>query len=265
MTRENKVALVVGFALVLLAGVLISDHFSKARLDRPADLAVRQTAGAGRSPALGELIDLSPYFRLDDEPSSDVGLRARPPQEPPMTEPAPAGPVAAEKPPGDFFAPGSRRPDNTATKKSPGDFSAPPATATATVHDVQPGESLSVICHRYYHDQSLIEELAAHNGITDLDDVRAGQRLRLPTAAELRGPTPAASPASPPPATQATSPRGSAKTCTVGPGETLMQIAARQLGSRSRWHELYEANRDVLDDPDSVDAGLVLKLPAVKR
>ena len=37
MTRENKVALVVGFALVLFVGILISDHFSRAQA-RPADL-----------------------------------------------------------------------------------------------------------------------------------------------------------------------------------------------------------------------------------
>ena len=31
MTREHKLALIVGFSLVLIVGVLISDHFSPAR------------------------------------------------------------------------------------------------------------------------------------------------------------------------------------------------------------------------------------------
>ncbi|MFN7020841.1 MAG: hypothetical protein ACK4WH_05885, partial [Phycisphaerales bacterium] len=30
MTREHKLALIIGFTLVLVVGVLISDHFSKA-------------------------------------------------------------------------------------------------------------------------------------------------------------------------------------------------------------------------------------------
>ena len=40
MTREHKLALIIGFTLVLVVGVLISDHFSKARLSRVnSDLA----------------------------------------------------------------------------------------------------------------------------------------------------------------------------------------------------------------------------------
>ena len=35
MTREHKLALIVGFSLVLVLGVLISDHFSKARTGQP--------------------------------------------------------------------------------------------------------------------------------------------------------------------------------------------------------------------------------------
>ncbi|MHC4219162.1 MAG: hypothetical protein ACYSU7_11985, partial [Planctomycetota bacterium] len=50
MTRENKVALVVGFALVLFVGILISDHLSDAQTRRSADLAppaARTAATAG--------------------------------------------------------------------------------------------------------------------------------------------------------------------------------------------------------------------------
>lgn len=42
MTREHKLALVVGFSLVLVVGVLISDHFSKARLARLAAADVQE-------------------------------------------------------------------------------------------------------------------------------------------------------------------------------------------------------------------------------
>ena len=39
MTRENKLALVVGFALILFVGILISDHFSIVRNQKAADLS----------------------------------------------------------------------------------------------------------------------------------------------------------------------------------------------------------------------------------
>jgi hypothetical protein len=38
MTRENKLALVVGFGLILFVGILISDHFSIVRNQQVADL-----------------------------------------------------------------------------------------------------------------------------------------------------------------------------------------------------------------------------------
>ena len=38
MTRENKLALVVGFGLILLVGILISDHFSDGRNRESASL-----------------------------------------------------------------------------------------------------------------------------------------------------------------------------------------------------------------------------------
>src|SRR5687767_8966604 len=37
MTRENKLALVVGFGLILFVGILISDHFSTARSQQAAN------------------------------------------------------------------------------------------------------------------------------------------------------------------------------------------------------------------------------------
>ena len=38
MTRENKLALVVGFGLILFVGILISDHFSTVRRQQAAHL-----------------------------------------------------------------------------------------------------------------------------------------------------------------------------------------------------------------------------------
>jgi nucleoid-associated protein YgaU len=48
----------------------------------------------------------------------------------------------------------------------------------------------------------------------------------------------------------------------VARGETLSQIAGRELGSIERWKALYEANKDVVGpDPDVVYAGMRLRVP----
>lgn len=54
----------------------------------------------------------------------------------------------------------------------------------------------------------------------------------------------------------------SLRTYVVRKGDTLSGIAEAELGAQDRWRELFDANRDVLDDPDCVHAGQVLQLPA---
>lgn len=51
-------------------------------------------------------------------------------------------------------------------------------------------------------------------------------------------------------------------TYTVVKGDSLSKIAKKVLGSANRWREIFEANRDQLDNPDLIQPGQVLKLPA---
>lgn len=51
------------------------------------------------------------------------------------------------------------------------------------------------------------------------------------------------------------------RTYTVEKGDTLSKIAKDRLGHASAWKQIFEANRDVLDDPDRIFPGQVLKLP----
>jgi nucleoid-associated protein YgaU len=48
---------------------------------------------------------------------------------------------------------------------------------------------------------------------------------------------------------------------TIEKGDTLSKIAQEQLGRASAWKQIFEANRDVLDDPDRIFPGQVIKLP----
>jgi nucleoid-associated protein YgaU len=49
---------------------------------------------------------------------------------------------------------------------------------------------------------------------------------------------------------------------TVKQGDTLSEIAQRELGAASRWKEIYEANRATISDPDEIGVGQKLKLPS---
>jgi nucleoid-associated protein YgaU len=55
---------------------------------------------------------------------------------------------------------------------------------------------------------------------------------------------------------------GGSTSYTVQKGDTLSAIAQQHYGKASRWHAIFEANRDQLDDPDLIRPGQVLKLPA---
>jgi nucleoid-associated protein YgaU len=55
---------------------------------------------------------------------------------------------------------------------------------------------------------------------------------------------------------------GSVWTVEVLQGESLWQVAKRTLGKGSEWKAVYEANRDVIADPDLVAPGTMLKIPA---
>ena len=49
---------------------------------------------------------------------------------------------------------------------------------------------------------------------------------------------------------------------TVQKGDTLSAIAQHHYGKASRWHAIFDANRDQLDNPDLIKPGQVLRLPA---
>ncbi len=52
---------------------------------------------------------------------------------------------------------------------------------------------------------------------------------------------------------------------TVQKGDTLSHIAQAHYGKASQWSRIFEANRDQLDDPDRIQPGQVLRIPAAAR
>lgn len=64
------------------------------------------------------------------------------------------------------------------------------------------------------------------------------------------------------PIPQPTPAKATMKTYTVKSGDTLSEIAKRELGSPSKYMEIFNANKDQLSDPDKIKPGQVLKIPA---
>jgi nucleoid-associated protein YgaU len=53
-----------------------------------------------------------------------------------------------------------------------------------------------------------------------------------------------------------------AQTYTVVAGDNLSKIAKHFYGNANRWHDIFDANRDQISNPDLIRVGQVLKIPA---
>lgn len=298
MNRELKLALIIGFSLVLLVTVLVSDHLSKAR---HADLAPVESA--------------RPLAAMD--PTSQPAMTAEAPvartagPEPGwLSEPAPPPSIEGESasaadmatpslPLVRFDQSGGRGDPDAAlvetVRRLGGQVvdrggvrevvltpvpSAGPETGDVR-HVVASGESLFTIAKRYYGDGSAWKRIRDANPdrVSETGVVRAGVTLKIPgaTAGATQGmgggmspesgqtrPRPAEPRAAPKagPGSEALASRsgsGRPTTYTVRRGDTLGEIAQRMLGSARRKHELMKLNN--IDDENTILAGAVLRLP----
>lgn len=55
--------------------------------------------------------------------------------------------------------------------------------------------------------------------------------------------------------------KSEARTYTVVKGDTLSNIAKSMYGNANKWRKIYEANTDIIKDPDVIHPGQVLKIP----
>ena len=51
------------------------------------------------------------------------------------------------------------------------------------------------------------------------------------------------------------------RTYTVVSGDNLSKIAKSIYGDANKWRKIYEANTDIIKDPDKIRPGQVLKIP----
>jgi len=275
MTREHKLALITGFALVLIVGMLVSDHFSKAKsatlapvgrqhgsafLARPADAAsavstrVLATNRVARVDA--PLLDapLPKHFNKRGH-SRDIAVGATPPSD---GETLRALTHAGQSEP---FVPAAQtqRVSLPALQRS----AMPAGTRRVRVRD---GETLWSICVREYGDGALYKKVARYNKdrVGAGAALHAGSILLLPPRTMLTGA--AAVPPTKPRQTTITRgagkrPAGIPHEYIVKKGDTLSEVAQKTLGSWRRMDEIIKLNRDQLTDADDVRVGMRLRLP----
>jgi nucleoid-associated protein YgaU len=235
MTRESKIALLVGLGFIICFGVIISGSRQDPteRVAGAVDFPVG--AGIGR-PAPPLAVPLPPVTRILRVPrpnhaSATIDIGGPAPQEPVHH------PSAVEVPPAQA-----------------------PQPLAARVYTVEAGDSLSRIAAKAYG----LSTRAAYMGIYEANrDVLSspsvvvpGQRLRIPPLdSEQAAPLPGAIA---PPAT-----RRGRQTYTVQRGDTLTAIARKTMGtsSRSAVQALHELNRRIVPDPDRLRVGAVLVIP----
>lgn len=134
------------------------------------------------------------------------------------------------------------------------------------------GDSLSKIVKAHYGTGStrLINAVFAANRsvMSDPNVLKVGMELALPRLELDRGSRRrSASPARDKNRTSQTArattvPRANIRWYQVRKNDRYVSIAREQLGDGSRWREIYELNKDKFPDPDSIRAGVRIRLPA---
>ncbi len=239
MTRENKLALVIGFGLLLLAGILVSDHLSaQQRVDEDSLVATEP-----------HVIPDASILQPKNIPSATIALEPAVAPAPVLAEaePQPQPPKRREIVIGQ--APGTRDRVTNAPSRIDKELK---------VHIVKKGETLSEVAERYLGSRGQWQELARINNITNPNRLTVGTRLVIATAPNTTKPR-SISESKVPVAPKV----AAARTATVGEGDTLSDIAKRELGNANRWHDLWSANKAILPDPDRVTPGMILQLPVV--
>lgn len=294
MTREQKLALIIGFSLILLVGVLISDHLSRARALRIA--RVDDADAAVHLPAAG------PAGQFDPLPSDPVPARSDPlpsqqPAEPELAAseaPGLANPAGepliqlVQESPRSADRPGSPVGLDELAQRLGGEPASNPLADTppsGTPHAAGPApdaailaapapeaqfylvrqrDSLYSISQRAYgtprHWQRIADENRDRIGRSGV--LRVGTRLRLPVIDGVAPNLDAAHADAPPPARPAPQRLASGSVYKVRKGDTVGTIAQRELGSARRAREIIALNQSVIRDANRIIEGMELRLPS---
>lgn len=240
MTRESKLALMIAVTLVLLVGVLVSDHLSGARVAefdapvQPAPSPVASLPGAERAAEI-------PF----PEPQRTAQSEATAPVVPFDSEPVEIhqGPALADAGERSLIHRALEGVDDALGRV---DWAGAPALVAQQPQRAAPEERAPTL----------------HDLFVPVDPGR------VTIAAVPSNPSGPVKPVAEPKANTRTEtkpePRSASaaawRTHTVAEGDSLYRLAAHYLGDGNRWTELRKLNADVLGDSDTLLVGMVLKI-----
>lgn len=107
----------------------------------------------------------------------------------------------------------------------------------------------------------IIRDLRAENAAlkAQLGEQRLHGSQTAPAAAPQ--PTRTTATATPPAEPRPAAPAGTVRTYIVQEGDTLSRVSANVYGTSARWADIYQANRDILANPNSLRVGQELRIP----
>lgn len=252
VTRELKLALIVGFSLVLVVAVLISDHFAALRADSARELANT----SGDTPGLtivGDGIGSDPY-----------GMNIKLPPSEPKKAPKEPAPFELKQ---DSAGKNGFKTDPKAGLNPPIPNPAPAAIPDAT-YAVVSGDTFARISRKFYSTDTLAQKLADYNK-TAATALKIDQKILIPTREVLEGKAPKPQAEAPADGPKADSPfntdrvttMSATTTYTIAERDTLSGIAKKQLGSYARVSDIYKLNPGLEGNESSLKIGQVIKLP----
>ncbi len=287
MTRETRIALVVGLAFIVLFGLVLGQRSMRLATARGTDAPAPGTAPLPRG-ASPEVVAADIDRREGGAPQAPPRGSGPPAQAARETSTIPSTVLAAERSTADQAPPVSQHrqeipipsgPAGPVDGESAGPPGPPPAPPTPEVRTyvVQPGDTLIRIARKVYgpeHEKEYVRIFQANRDrIPSASRVLIGEQLVIPPLGPERpSPQAARETAQPRPGPeryremtlQELAQRfGSRRTYVVRSGDCLTAIARSQLGDDSveAVRKLLSANHDRITDPDHLPIGLELRIP----
>jgi len=120
------------------------------------------------------------------------------------------------------------------------------------LHEVQKGESLSMIAKKYYGDYKKFDIIADYNNLKDATMVKPGQTIKIPN---ITGTMPAQ------PAAKTKWEGADFVMHTIEPGQSISKLAQIYYGDYHKFHIIAQFNK--MDDATQVNVGDKVKIPKV--
>jgi nucleoid-associated protein YgaU len=125
---------------------------------------------------------------------------------------------------------------------------APSLSEEFMIYTWQEGDTFAAVAERYFGSRLHVNRLLANNEGLEDRRLRPGDQILIPVRFQE-------------PAAAGALAGGGATTYTVKPGDVLGTISAAVYGTSKSWRKIYDANRDLLTDPNRLEVGMVLRIP----